>query len=162
MKPANFAYFIPRFADLQVEFILVGGGAAIAHGSATTTYDVDFVYSRKPENLKKSVNVFDGIEPYLRGVPPGLPFRWDLRTIESGLNFTLATTQGDIDLLGEVTGGGSYEQLIESCETMRLFDCSVSVVTLGTLIHLKRSAGRPKDLIAVAELQVLQQEREKE
>jgi hypothetical protein len=69
------------------------------------------------------------------------------------------TTQGDIDLLGEVVGGGNYEQLIGHCETMQLFGQPINVVTLPTLIHLKRSAGRPKDLIAVAELEVLQQER---
>ncbi len=159
MNPANFAYFIPRFTEFRIEFILIGGGASIAHGSATTTYDVDFVYSRKPENLTRLVDVFEGIEPYLRGAPKGLPFVWELRTIQSGLNFTLTTTEGDIDLLGEVAGGGNYEQLIEHCETMLLFGQAISVVTLPTLIHLKRSAGRPKDLIAVAELEVLQQER---
>lgn len=159
MNPANFAYFIPRFAEFGIEFILIGGGAAIAHGSATATYDVDFVYSRSLENLAKLVDVFQGIEPYLRGVPKGLPFTWDIRAIQSGLNFTLTTTQGDIDLLGEVAGGGNYEQLIKHCETMLLFDKQVNVVTLPTLIHLKRSAGRPKDLMAVAELEAIQQER---
>jgi len=133
--------------------------ASIAHGSATTTYDVDFVYSRKPENLPRLVDVFQGIDPYLRGAPKGLPFCWDLGTIQSGLNFTLTTTEGDIDLLREVAGGGNDEQLIGHCETMQLFGHPINVVTLPTLIHPKRSAGRPKDLIAVAELEVLQQER---
>lgn len=159
MSPANFAYFIPKFADAAIEFILVGGGAAIAHGSVTTTYDVDFVYSRKQENLVKLSTVFEGIEPYLRGVPQGLPFRWDLRTIETGLNFTLITSQGDIDLLGEITGGGRYEELQEHCEVMELFGKQVKVVTLPKLIHLKRCAGRAKDLIAIAELQALLEER---
>jgi hypothetical protein len=38
----------------------------------------------------------------LRGAPPGLPFQWDERTIKAGLNFTLTSTVGDLDLLGEV------------------------------------------------------------
>lgn len=159
MSPANFAYFIPKFANEGIEFILVGGGAAIAHGSVTTTYDVDFVYSRKRENLEKLSTVFEGIEPYLRGVPKGLPFRWDLRTIEAGLNFTLTTTKGDIDLLGEIAGGGGYEQLKEHCDVLELFGAQVRVVTLPTLIFLKRCAGRAKDLIAIPELQALLEER---
>lgn len=159
MTPANFGYFIPKFADAGIEFILVGGGAAIAHGSVTTTYDVDFVYSRKRANLLKLSTIFDGLEPYLRGVPKGLPFRWDLRTLESGLNFTLVTSQGEIDLLGEITGGGGYEQLQERCEVMELFGKQVKVVTLPTLIHLKRCAGRAKDLIAIPELEALLEER---
>ena len=59
--------------------------------------------------MVKSLAVYD---PYLRGAPPGLPFEWDECTIHNGLNFTLITKLGAIDLLGEVTGGGSYEDLL--------------------------------------------------
>ena len=52
------------------------------------------------------------LSPYLRGAPPGLPFRWDVETVRKGLNFTLMTTLGSLDLLGEVTGGGEYEALL--------------------------------------------------
>src|SRR5207249_8667496 len=50
--------------------------------------------------------------PYLRGAPPGLPFRWDAQTLERGLNFTLTTDLGALDLLGEITGGGRYAELL--------------------------------------------------
>lgn len=50
--------------------------------------------------------------PYLRGAPPGLPFRWDVATLERGLNFTLTTDVGDLDAFGEITGGGGYEDLL--------------------------------------------------
>ena len=48
------------------------------------------------------------VEPYLRGAPPGLPFRLDAETLTPRLNFTLQAASGDLDLLGEVTGGGRY------------------------------------------------------
>jgi hypothetical protein len=51
------------------------------------------------------------VQPYLRGAPAGLPVRLDPGTISRGLNFTLTTTLGDVDLLGEVTSGGRYEDL---------------------------------------------------
>ena len=49
------------------------------------------------------------LKPYLRGAPPGLPFRFDADTLSRGLNFTLTTSLGWIDLLGEITGGGRFD-----------------------------------------------------
>jgi predicted nucleotidyltransferase len=160
MSPGNFSYFLPRLAQHDVQFVLIGGGAAIAHGLARTTYDVDIVYLREIENLQRIVDALEGASPYYRGAPKGLPFSWDVQTLQDGLNFTLTTEQGDIDLLGEVAGGGTYEKLIQHSETFELFGNAVTVVTLSTLITLKRAAGRPKDFEALAELEALLEERE--
>ena len=62
---------------------------------------------------------------------------------------------GDLDLLGEVAGGGTYEQLVRHSNTVRVFDTDINVVSLSQLIRLKRAAGRPKDLEALAELEAL-------
>jgi len=85
-----------------IEFVLVGGVAAVAHGSARATFDVDVVHSRSPENLRRIVNVLQPLDPCLRGVPSGLPFRFDVQMLERGLNFTLTTSLGDLDLPGEI------------------------------------------------------------
>jgi hypothetical protein len=89
-----------------------------------------------------------------------LPFRWDEATIRSGLNFTLTTDLGDLDLLGEVVGGGGYQQLLPFSVVLEPFGVSCRFVTLEKLIDLKRAAGRPKDLDAIAELEALLDERE--
>jgi hypothetical protein len=135
--------------------------AAIAHGTARATYDIDFSYSRRPDNIQRLVDCLAPYQPYLRGVPLGLPFKFDARTVQQGLNFTLTTTLGDLDLLGEVTGGGSYEDLLPHTEAIDVLGVSVLCVTLEKLIQLKRAAGRPKDLEAIAELIALQEERHK-
>ena len=95
-----------------VEFIIVGGAAATAHGSVRLTLDLDIVYDRSNENIARLVSVLKPLQPYLRGAPPGLPFDWSEETVHKGLNFTLITTLGAIDLLGEITGGGNYENLL--------------------------------------------------
>jgi hypothetical protein len=59
------------------------------------------------DRLGRLVDALAPHHPYLRGAPPGLPFQWDTATLARGLNFTLTTSLGDIDLLGEITGGGS-------------------------------------------------------
>jgi predicted nucleotidyltransferase len=143
-----------------VEFILVGGMAAIAHGSARVTQDLDIVYRRNPENLAKVALALKNFHPYLRGAPPGLPFRFDLETLRRGLNFTLTTSAGDIDLLGEITGGGAYDELLPHCVQLQVFGAALQCLSLDQLIHVKRAAGRPKDLEAIAELELLRDERE--
>ncbi len=143
----------------DVRCILIGGWAAILHGSPRFTNDVDLLYARSPENVGRLVAALAPHKPYLRGAPPGLPFRWDEATIRAGLNFTLTTDLGDIDLLGEVTGGGTYEQIYPFTQEITAFGITFRVVTLERLIELKRAAGRPRDLQVIAELQALLEER---
>ena len=103
----DFATMLETLVSAGVEFIFVGGVAATAHGSSRLTHDVDIVYRRSQDNHQRIADALAPHQPYLRGAPPGLPFVWDVPTIERGLNFTLTTSLGDIDLLGEITGGGA-------------------------------------------------------
>jgi hypothetical protein len=97
--------------DAGVRFILVGGVAARAHGSARVTQDIDISYSRSDDNLERVVSALRPFDPYLRSAPRGLPFEWSVETLRGGLNFTLTTSAGDIELVGEIVGGGTYEDL---------------------------------------------------
>ncbi len=145
----------------HVSFIVIGGAAATAHGSPRLTLDLDVVYDRHPENVEPLVSALRPFKPTLRDAPEGLPFVWDERTIRSGLNFTLSTSLGALDLLGEVAGGGRYEDLVKETETIRVFGVDCLCVNLEALIRLKRAAGRRKDLEAIAELEVIREERDK-
>jgi predicted nucleotidyltransferase len=142
-------------AEAGVEFIVIGGMAAAAHGSARSTLDLDVVYARHPENVRRLVHALSPHKPYLRGAPPGLPFMFDEETILHGLNFTLTTDIGDLDLLGEVVGGGTYAELLPQTVAMSAFGVRCRYVTLDALIVLKRAAGRPKDFEAIAELELI-------
>jgi predicted nucleotidyltransferase len=81
-----------------------------------------------------------------------------VETLRRGLNFTLTTALGDIDLLGEVPGG-MYADLIDRTVGVRVFGVDCRCIDLEGLIVLKRAAGRPKDLEAIAELEKLLAER---
>lgn len=150
---------VRQMNDHGVQYIVIGGWAAIVHGVARSTNDVDIVYGRSSANIDRLVTALQAWNPYLRGAPPGLPFRWESATIRAGLNFTLTTSHGDLDLLGEVSGGGTYEQLLPFTSEAVTDGLTYRVVTLEKLIQLKRAAGRPKDLEAIAELQALLEER---
>jgi hypothetical protein len=154
----DFAALLQALDSCQVEYIVVGGAAAIAHGSSRFTQDLDIVYSRSPENLQRIVKALRDFKPYLRGVPPGLPFIWDQVTLARGLNFTLQTSMGAIDLLGEIAGGGTYQNLVAASVDLRLFGGTSRCLSLDQLIQAKRAAGRAKDLEALAELEAIREE----
>jgi hypothetical protein len=155
----DFHALIRLLVESKVEFIVVGGAAATAHGSARLTVDLDVVYRRTSENISRVVSAIDPLEPYLRGAPPGLPFDWSEETIRKGLNFTLTTTLGALDLLGEVTGGGNYEALLDDAIQLRVAGVECLCLNLKRLIQVKRAAGRLKDFDAIAELEVIEEER---
>jgi hypothetical protein len=154
----QFEKLLPLLVRGDIEFILIGGVAGNIHGAARLTFDVDVVYDRSKANLERIANVLKQEQPYLRGAPPGLPFVLDVSTLRNGLNFTLTTRLGDLDLLGEVVGGGGYRDLLPHTFTVEAFGVKFRCVDLPTLIKLKRAAGRPKDLESIAELQALLEE----
>jgi hypothetical protein len=156
----DFEALIRLLAGSGVEFIMVGGAAATAHGSARLTQDLDIVYRRSPENIARLAACLAPYHPYLRGAPPGLPFRLDGDTIERGLNFTLITDLGSLALLGEIIGGGRYEDLQRDTIELALFGVTCRCLGLNRLIEVKRAAGRPRDLEAIAELEALRDEHE--
>jgi predicted nucleotidyltransferase len=154
----DFNALLRILTESNIEFIIVGGAAATAHGSARLTVDLDIVYRRSKENIERIVKALQPINPYLRGAPPGLPFSWSAKTIKRGLNFTLTTTLGALDLLGEIVGGGGYEQLQPETIKVVIAGNTCLCLNLERLIKVKRAAGRPKDLEVVAELQRIQDE----
>lgn len=158
---ADFGGLVGLFADAGVEAIVIGGLAAQAHGAARLTQDVEFLYRRSPENIDRLVSALAPHHPYLRGAPAGLPFCFDARTIQAGLNFTLTTALGDVDLLGDMTGGGTYEQVLPHSVKLQVFGRHVMVIGLDALIRAKRAAGRPKDFESIAELEALLVEHER-
>ncbi len=136
----DFAALIRRLSDAEIDFILIGGVAATVHGSARLTRDVDVVYRRHPENIRKIC---------------GLPLVLDSPTMTAGLNFALTTDDGDLDLLGEMTGGGTYEQLLPHSVDVEVFGRTCHCLGLDQLIAAKRAAGRPRDIEAIAELEII-------
>jgi hypothetical protein len=154
----DFSALLAALVEGQVEFIVVGGLAATAHGSARLTIDLDVVYGRTPDNIRRIVSALAPHKPYLRGAPPGLPFLWEETTLQQGLNFTLTTSVGNIDLLGEITGGGRYHDLLPHTSVLAMFGFPCRTLSLEKLIEVKRAAGRPKDLEVVAELEAIEEE----
>jgi predicted nucleotidyltransferase len=149
-----------QLTDKGVEFVLIGGLAMRAHGSAHVTEDVDVCYSRTKENIKRIADAMAPFHPYMRGAPPGLPFRFDAPTIQAGLNFTLTTDLGEVDFLGEMSGIGGYEKVVAQSEERDLYGLKVRVLTIEGLLIAKKTAGRRKDQGHILELEELKKMRD--
>ncbi|MBI3016121.1 MAG: nucleotidyltransferase [Candidatus Tectomicrobia bacterium] len=140
----------------EVAFVIIGGMAAVAQGSSYVTADLDICYQRQRDNYQRLSQALHPFNPRLRGAPADLPFALDDTTLKAGLNFTLTTEGGDLDLMGEVAGLGDYEAVKAHAEEVELYGYSVWVLTLEGLILTKQAAGRPKDLRLLPELKALQ------
>jgi predicted nucleotidyltransferase len=143
-----------------VEFVVIGGLAMIARGVTSMTKDLDVCYNRATANLSALAAALAPLHPYPRGAPPGLPFKLDVPTLHAGLNFTLVTDHGDLDLLGEVSGVGRYEQVLAQSDELDVFGLKVRVLSLEGLIAAKKAAGRAKDQAHLLELEELKKLRD--
>jgi predicted nucleotidyltransferase len=146
---------VQAFVDAGVEFVIIGGWSAILNGSAYSTNDLDICFARNAENLRRLAQALAPHHPRLRDLPKGLPFVWDQATLRNGTVFTLETDLGKIDLLAEVAGLGTYEEMTTASVATEAFGRKVWTLDLKSLIKAKRAAGRDKDLKALPELESL-------
>jgi predicted nucleotidyltransferase len=158
----NFEAAVQALADAGVEFIIVGGWSAILHGSAYVTNDLDLFFSRDPENLQRLAAALAPFRPRLRDLPEGLPFLWEAATLANGTIFTLTTDLGAIDLLAEIRGLGSYQDVKAKSVTVEAFGRQIRTLDLRSLIQSKRIIGRDKDVHVVRELESLLEAEEPE
>ena len=143
----------------DVDFVLIGGMAGAARGSAYITLDLDVTYERSRPNLERLAQALHELEATLRGAPPDLPFVLDARTLENGANFTFDTRYGPLDILSDPAGAPAYTSLREQAgEELSVEGTRIRVASLDHLIAMKEAAGRPKDLLMASEYRVISDE----
>jgi hypothetical protein len=147
-----FRELLETLSKADVRFVVIGGVALVLRGSVRLTVDLDVCYARDAANLERLAAALAPHRPRLRGAPEELPFIWDAQTLRSGLNFTLKTDLGDIDVLGEVTGLGGYEAVAALASEQDVAGLRLSVLSLDGLERAKRAAGRVKDLLDLEEI----------
>lgn len=148
MNQARFADVLRRLASSQVEFVVVGMMAGVLRGAPVLTIDLDLVHRRTHENVRRLLEVLTDLDATYRhdrrGLRPG-----ESHLMSEGHQL-LSTRLGDVDCLGTVGRGRTYEDLLEHAPELRIGDdLTVRVVDLPTLIVLKEEAGRPKDLASL-------------
>jgi hypothetical protein len=147
-------------SESQIDFVVIGGVAAIMHGSVYVTRDVDVCMRFDEPNLKKLSNALGPFHPKHRITPQRLPFTIDDRNWQGLKNLYLATDIGILDCLSDVLGVGGYEEALKASELVRGEFGEFKTLTLDALIRAKEAAGREKDLLVLRELRIIKTKRE--
>jgi hypothetical protein len=143
----------------DVDFVVVGGIAGIARGSAYMTEDLDIAYARDPENLQRLAATLRELGARLRGAPTDVPFILDAKTLAAGAHFTFDTDRGPLDLLDRPDGSPPYDELRRRAGPPQTVDgLPVLVASLDDLIAMKEATGRPRDKVVASELRLLADE----
>lgn len=135
--------------------MVIGGIAAIAHGSSRLTQDLDICFATPADNLLALGDVLTGLGSRLRGVDEDLPFTPDAGTLRNVQLLTLTTDKGWLDVMSAPAGAPPFETLFENSVATEIGGVTVRVASIDDLIAMKRAAGRSKDLGDIAELEAI-------
>lgn len=142
-----------------VDFVVIGGIAGVARGSAYMTHDLDIAYARDPDNLRRLAAALTELDARLRGAPEDIPFLLDAETLKQGAHFTFETASGPLDILDRPDGSPLYAELKRRAgEPLDVDGLPVLVASLDDLIAMKEATGRPRDRVVASELRELSDE----
>ncbi|HKQ48079.1 MAG TPA: nucleotidyltransferase [Phycisphaerae bacterium] len=151
--------FLNRLHRQRVDFVLVGGSAAVVHGVSLVTEDIDLCAPLDPLNLQRILEALGDLEPRWRMTPDRRPIPLDARQLAGYRNLYLVTRLGQIDILSEISGIGGFEAVKGNSELADVGGVSCRILSVDGLIRSKRALGRPKDLQAAIELEAIRDRR---
>jgi hypothetical protein len=143
-----------------VHYVLIGGLAAVLHGSPLLTSDADICPARDPDNLIRLAAALDDLDARIRAgdAPEGVRFARDATFLNNVELLNLMTRAGDLDLAFAPAGGAGYEDLARRARSVRIRNVTISVASLEDVIHSKEAANRPKDQRSLPVLRQLLEE----
>lgn len=151
----NLHVLLQKFADVGLEFVVVGGYAGVLHGSAYVTDDLDICAIMSSETIAKLRAATADLHPVHRMTHKKLSFLDHPPEGQPLANIYLATDAGVVDVLGNVLGIGDYEALARNAIEVPLFGRRCRVISIEDLIKAKEAMGRDKDLLTVKELRAI-------
>jgi hypothetical protein len=130
-----------------VRYVLIGGLAAVLHGSAHVTTDADVVPEEAVRNLERLSAALQELDARIRvaGEPDGVPFDHSAESLARVRMWNLQTSEGDLDIVFEPSGTRGYEDLSRDVVHMSVHGVDVPVASLADVIRSKEAAGRARD-----------------
>ena len=148
-------------ADHQVRYVLIGGFAAIAHGSPFSTEDIDITPDAEAANVGRLSDALRQLGARVRteSAPDGLAFAHDASSLTEVKNWNLTTRYGDLDIAFWPDGTTGYADLVRDASAEEAFGLVVPTASLADIIRSKQAANRPKDQRVLPTLRRLLAER---
>lgn len=154
-KQADLASLLDALQKADVDFIVVGGAAAVLHGAPITTQVIDVIHRTEPANIEKLLAVLRDLDARVRDLA-GRDIEPDAALLEGVGQIKLTTSQGPLDLLCRLHDGRVYDDLIAHTVEMTDGTLDLRVLDLPTLIEIKSTTGRARDQLVVPILVALQ------
>ncbi len=156
----HFSQLLERLADAGLEFVVIGGFAAVTHGAVYVTRDVDICAVLTPENVTKLRTALADWNPKHRMTPQKLSFLQHPPAGEPLHNLYLQTDMGVVDILTSVLGVGDFQRLNTKAELLEVDGRKFRIISLEDLIAAKDALGRDKDRLIAKELRAIQAKRQ--
>ena len=150
-----FSQLLQRIADAGIDFVIVGGFAAVTHGSSYVTRDVDLCLVLSQENIERLRRALADLNPRHRMTPQRLSFLTYPPAGQPVQNLYLVTDAGVVDVLSSVLGVGDFARLRAKADMLAVEGRNYSVMALEDLIAAKEALGREKDLLTAKELRAI-------
>jgi hypothetical protein len=148
-KEADLPALLAQLCDGGVEFIVVGGTAAVLQGAPISTNDLDIVHSRTPENVARLLEVLLHLDATMRYDFAHRGLRPTAEMLAGKGQINLSTSLGPLDPLCELDAGQGYDELLAHTRLVTDEGRQLRVLDLPMLIAVKTRAGRPKDRLAL-------------
>ena len=143
-------------ASHRVDFVVIGGWAAVAQGSPIPTRDVDVVPDNNRDNLTRLSAALTELDARIRnGDEEPLPFGHDATSLAAAVFWNLTTKHGDLDLSFQPSGTQGYADLRRDAIAVTLRGTPVLLASLADIVRSKEAAGRDKDRRALPILREL-------
>ena len=127
----------------EVEYIVVGGVAAVIQGAPITTFDLDALVRISEENADRLTQALRELDARYREHQTTIrPTKED---ILAGGHLLLLTRAGPLDLLGFIGDQERYEDLLEHSSEVAMTVGKFLVLDLAELVRQKKRSGRTKD-----------------
>ena len=152
MTTHSFRRILELLEQHGVEYVVVGGVAAVLQGAPVTTFDLDALIRVNPENVDRVASVLAVLDARYREHRDLRPSRNDLA---AGGHLLLMTDSGPFDVLGFIDGGRRYEDVAGSAISLTIGDLSVKVLPLAELVEEKKALGRDKDVAVLKLLEAI-------
>ena len=148
-------------ADHGVRYVIVGGFAAVIHGSPYITADVDIVPEATEENLRRLSEALRslGARVWTQSEPEGIAFNHDARSLAEATVWNLVTDHGRLDLTFVPSGTSGYDDVARDAVHLTILGVPADVASLADVIRSKEAAGREKDRLMLPVLRRILQER---
>jgi hypothetical protein len=130
-----------------VRFVLVGGFAAVIHGSPYVTTDLDVVPDGTSDNLDRLSEALTELNArvWTESHPEGVRFAHDAASLAANRQWNLVTTSGRLDIVFEPAGTEGFDDLARDAVRLTILGTDVDVASLADVIRSKEAAGREKD-----------------